>query len=57
MQWQVEKLRAEIGGYLSHDLRLAHTACDPDVQRHTFGNERMERFKELRGFHRLLFMR
>ena len=51
----VEELPVEIRGYLCNDLRLAHTARAPDVQRHTFGNERMERFKEFRGFHRSSF--
>jgi hypothetical protein len=29
----------------------------PDVQRHTLRNERMERFKEFRGFHRMVLLR
>jgi hypothetical protein len=42
----VEKLP----GYLCNDLRLGHAARVRDVQRNTFGNERMERLNEFRRF-------
>ena len=47
----IEKLPVEIGGNLGNDLRLADAARAPDVQRHTFADQRMKRLKEFRGFH------
>ena len=41
----------EIAGDLGNDLRLADAARAPDVQRHTFANQRMKRLIELRRFH------
>jgi hypothetical protein len=35
---------------LVDDLRLADAACSPDVERHTFADQRMERPKSFDGF-------
>jgi hypothetical protein len=51
----VKELVIEIAGYLAHDLRLSGAAWAPDVERHTFANERTERLIELRGFHGISF--
>ena len=47
----VEKFVVEIVGDLGDDLRLADAAGAPDMQGHTFANQRMKRFIELRRFH------
>jgi hypothetical protein len=49
----VEKVVVEIVGDLRYDLRLANTACAPDVQGHTFADQRMKRLIEFRWFHEL----
>jgi hypothetical protein len=42
----VEKVVPEIVGNLSNDLRLADAACAPDMRRHTFADQRMERLMD-----------
>jgi len=46
----IEKVVVEIVSDLSNDLRLSNAARTPDMQGHTFANERMERLIELDGF-------
>jgi hypothetical protein len=43
----IEKVVVEIVSDLSNDLRLSNAARTPDMQGHTFANERMERLIEL----------
>jgi hypothetical protein len=47
----VKKLDSEIARHLGDDLRLAHAARTPDVQWHTFTDQRMKRLVKLRWFH------
>ena len=47
----VKEKDVEIARHLSDDLRFADAARAPDVQRHAFTYERMERFVELGWFH------
>src|SRR5208283_4989286 len=49
----VEKVVVEIVGDLGDDLRLTNSACTPDVQGHTFTDERMKRLIEFRWFHNM----
>ena len=51
----VEKVVVEIVGDLGNDLRFADAACTPDMQRHTFADQRMKRLVELRWFHGISF--
>ena len=43
----IEKLAFQLGCDLGDNLRLSHAAGAPDVQRHTFGDKRMERLIQL----------
>ena len=52
----IEKVVVEIDGDLADDLLFADAAWSPDMQGHAFANERMKRFIELGGFHRLSLM-
>jgi hypothetical protein len=47
----VKKCDSEIARHLGDDLRLAHAARAPDVQRHTFADQRMKRLVKLGWFH------
>ncbi len=47
----VEESDPEIARHLSDDLRLAAAARAPDVQRHTFTDQRMKRLVKLGWFH------
>jgi hypothetical protein len=47
----VKELKVEIVRNLSHDLRFADAARTPDVQRHTFADQRMKRLVKLGWFH------
>ena len=49
----VEKVVVEIVGDLRDDLRLPNATRAPDVQGHTFGDQRMKRLIEFRWFHEL----
>ena len=51
----IEKLPVQIRSNLGDDLRFADAAGAPDVQRHTFADQRMQRFKECEGFIGLSF--
>ena len=43
----VEELTLPVGGDLGNNLRFADAARAPDVQGHTFADQRMERLIEL----------
>ena len=47
----VKKLKVKIGSDLRHDLRFTDAARAPDMQRHTFADQRMKRFVKLGWFH------
>jgi hypothetical protein len=47
----IEKVVVEVVGDLGNDLGFPDAAGTPDVQGHTFTNQRMERLMELRWFH------
>ena len=49
----VQKVVVEIVGDLGDDLRLPHAARAPDVQGHTFADQRVKRLIEFRWFHEL----
>jgi hypothetical protein len=51
--WSIAVNRTIVSGSLSNDLWLADTACAPDVERHTFANQRMKRFVQPGWFHGL----
>ena len=43
--------KSQIVAQVARDLRLAHAARTPDVQWHTFTDQRMKRLVKLRWFH------
>jgi hypothetical protein len=47
----VQEIKVEIVRDLRDDLRLADAARTPDMQRHTFADQRMKRFVKLGWFH------
>ena len=47
----VEKIVVKVVGDLGDDLRFTNAACSPDVQGHTFADQRMKRLIEFRWFH------
>ena len=47
----IKEVKVEIVRDLSHDLRFADAARAPDMQWHTFANQRMERLIQLGWFH------
>jgi hypothetical protein len=47
----VQELKVEIVRDLRDDLRFADAARAPDMQRHTFANQRMKRLIQLGWFH------
>ena len=47
----IEKVIVEIVSDLGDNLRLSNAARAPDVERHTFADQRMKRLIELRWFH------
>jgi hypothetical protein len=47
----VQEIKVEIVRNLGDDLRLADAARAPDMQRHTFADQRMKRFVKLGWFH------
>jgi len=53
----VKEKDVEIARHLSDDLRLADAARAPDVQGHTFTDQRMKRLVELRCFIRIYLRR
>jgi len=44
-------LPVEVTSNLADDLGLAHTGGTPDVDGHTFADQRVKRLIEFRGFH------
>lgn len=47
----IQEVVVEIGRHLAHDLRFADTAWSPDMQGHTFADQRMKRLIKFRRFH------
>jgi hypothetical protein len=47
----VQELKVEIVRDLGNDLRFADAARAPDMQRHTFADQRMKRLVQLGWFH------
>jgi hypothetical protein len=47
----IKEVEVEIARDLRYDLRLADTARAPDMQRHTFTDQRMKRLVQLGWFH------
>ena len=51
----IEETYLAISSDLVHDLRFANAAGAPDMHRHTLADQRMQRFQQSGGYHRITF--